>query len=267
MTNDKLTNKLAHWALILQEYEFDVIHWPGITHQNADTMSRTPLLSSDDSLAARQDFDADIPFGLLHGSSYLALLQCYTAVDQKVVDIWEDVETLRFLCHRDYTLHMTSMQRDWIQQRSKRYLWRKDHLVCCLPEGDRVVPPPDQRVPLTQKVHAELGHFGVKHTYSLFTPDYHLRSMYLQVQQVVARCEQCDCVRTLFSSQQPTLHLLPIQGMFYCWSCNLARELPYTPRGNVYIMIMIEHFSKWIELVALPDKHSCSTSQAFHNKS
>ncbi len=32
MTNDKLTGKLAHWALILQEYEFKVIHRPDITH-------------------------------------------------------------------------------------------------------------------------------------------------------------------------------------------------------------------------------------------
>jgi hypothetical protein len=39
MTNDKLTGKLARWALILQEYEFKVIHRPGITHQNTDTMS------------------------------------------------------------------------------------------------------------------------------------------------------------------------------------------------------------------------------------
>jgi hypothetical protein len=28
-------------------------------------------------------------------------------------------------------------------------------------------------------------------------------------------------------------------------------------------MIMIEHFSKWVELVALPDKSSHSTSRAF----
>jgi hypothetical protein len=39
MTNDKLTGKLARWALILQEYEFKVIHRPSITHQNANTMS------------------------------------------------------------------------------------------------------------------------------------------------------------------------------------------------------------------------------------
>jgi hypothetical protein len=42
--------------------------------------------------------------------------------------------------------------------------------------------------------------------------------------------------------------------MFYRWSCDLAGELPQTFRGNVYIMIMIEHFSKWVELVALLDK-------------
>jgi hypothetical protein len=50
------------------------------------------------------------------------------------------------------------------------------------------------------------------------------------------------------------------KGMFYRWSCDLARELPQTFRGNVYIMIMIEHFSKWVELVALLDKSSHSTN-------
>jgi hypothetical protein len=51
--------------------------------------------------------------------------------------------------------------------------------------------------------------------------------------------------------------------MFYRWSCDLAREVPQASKGNVYIMIMIEHFSKWIELVALLDKSSYNTSQAF----
>jgi hypothetical protein len=39
MTNNKLTGKLVHRALILQEYEFKVIHRPNITHQNVDTLS------------------------------------------------------------------------------------------------------------------------------------------------------------------------------------------------------------------------------------
>jgi len=70
-------------------------------------------------------------------------------------------------------------------------------------------------------------------------------------------------MRTFFFVRQLTLSPLPIQGMFYRWSCDLVGELPETSRSNVYIMIMIEHFSKWVELVVLPDKSSHSTSQAF----
>jgi len=43
-----------------------------------------------------------------------------------------------------------------------------------------------------------------------------VRGMYAQVRDVIARCEQCDRVRTFFSFRQLTLSPLPIQGMFYC---------------------------------------------------
>jgi hypothetical protein len=87
--------------------------------------------------------------------------------------------------------------------------------------------------------------------------------MYAQVWNVISKCEQCDRMRTSFSFRQVTLSPFPIQGMFYCWSCDLVGKLPQTSRGNVYIMIMIEHFSKWVELVTLPDKSSHNISRAF----
>jgi hypothetical protein len=65
----------------------------------------------------------------------------------------------------------------------------------------------------------------LKCTYSLFDFHYHWKGMYVQVRNVIARCEQYDKVRTSFSSRQLTFSPLPIQGMFYCWSCDLIREL------------------------------------------
>jgi hypothetical protein len=73
MTNDKLIGKLVHWALILQKYEFKVIHRPGITHQNVDTMRR-PLITSEDLLEARQDFDQILVVHVFDASSYFTLL-------------------------------------------------------------------------------------------------------------------------------------------------------------------------------------------------
>ena len=40
-------------------------------------------------------------------------------------------------------------------------------------------------------------------------------------------------------------------GMFYCRSVDLAGLFPQSEFGNYYIMVMIEHFSKWVEVVAI----------------
>jgi hypothetical protein len=40
------------------------------------------------------------------------------------VDIWEDLDTLRFLQHGEYLPQDTSSHRDRLQQRSKRYSWK-----------------------------------------------------------------------------------------------------------------------------------------------
>jgi hypothetical protein len=226
-------------------------------------MSGRPFTTFKDVLEPMQDFDQIPTIHVSYGFNYLAILQC-NLVEHPTVDIWEDLDTLRFLQHGEYPPQVTSSHRDHIQQQSKHYSWKDNHLVWCLPQSNIVVPPPHEWLGLIQKVHLKLGHFGIKRTYTLH---YHWKGMYAQVRDVVARCEQCDRVKTSFAPWQLTLSPLPIQGMFYRWSCDLVRELPQTSRGNVYIMIMIEHFSKWVELVALLDKSSHNTNRLSYNKS
>ena len=40
-------------------------------------------------------------------------------------------------------------------------------------------------------------------------------------------------------------------GLGYRWLLDFARLLVVTPRGAKYVLVMLEHFHKWIELVAL----------------
>jgi hypothetical protein len=144
MTNDKLIGKLVCWAFIFQEYEFKVIHRPGITHQNTNTMSRKPFTTSEDFLEAKQDFDQILATHVSYAFSYLATLQC-NLVDHPIVDIWEDLDILRFLQHGGYPPQGTSSQRNHIQQRCKCYSWKDNHFVQCLPQGDKVVPSPHEQ--------------------------------------------------------------------------------------------------------------------------
>ncbi len=77
-------------------------------------MSRRPLTTSEDFSEARQDFDQIPATHVSYASSYLALLQC-NMVEHPIVDIWEDLDTLRFLQHGEYPSQVTSNHRDHIQ--------------------------------------------------------------------------------------------------------------------------------------------------------
>jgi hypothetical protein len=87
--------------------------------------------------------------------------------------------------------------------------------------------------------------------------------MQLQVQALVARYVVCDRVQASFNTPMPQLQPLPIMGLGYKWSLDFVRPLPMTPRHNKYVLVMIEHFSKWIELVALPDKFNEGAAYSF----
>jgi hypothetical protein len=52
-------------------------------------------------------------------------------------------------------------------------------------------------------------------------------------------------------------------GLGYRWSLDFAGPLPLTVRHNKYVLVMVEYFSKWIELVPSLDKSSKGVAYAF----
>jgi hypothetical protein len=52
----------------------------------------------------------------------------------------------------------------------------------------------------------------------------------------------------------------------YRWSLDFAKPLPLTVQHNRYVLVMVEHFSKWIELVPSPDKSSEGVTYAFFDR-
>jgi hypothetical protein len=50
---NKLMGKLARWAFILQEYDFHVVHRPGVANLDADGLSWNPCNNREDDTRAR----------------------------------------------------------------------------------------------------------------------------------------------------------------------------------------------------------------------
>jgi hypothetical protein len=64
-------------------------------------MLRKPLTTSEDFSEARQNFDHILVVHVSYASCYLALLQC-NLVEHPIMDIWEDLDILKFLQHGEY---------------------------------------------------------------------------------------------------------------------------------------------------------------------
>jgi hypothetical protein len=49
-------------------------------------------------------------------------------------------------------------------------------------------------------------------------------------------------------------------GMFYRWGVDLCKMPFESVSGNTYVVVMIEHFSKWVDLIPIPAKESQHTA-------
>lgn len=195
----------------------------------------------------------------------LAEVSDQQAADRAVTDVWEDKQLLYYLRNRAYSPSSSQEERTRVRKRAALYKLAVDgRLFRIMADYSRKeVPRPGTRDQIIQQFHEDCGHFGVRRTAALVQTSYWWYGLLADVAAFVAKCKLCSRVRSTFNSQQPTLQPLPIEGMFYRWGCDLCGPFPKTSSGNLYCMVMIEHYSKTMECVPLPDKHAATTAAAF----
>jgi hypothetical protein len=88
MESDWLIGKLVRWALILHEYDFDIIHGPSGVNRNVDGLSQNPNSNEEDTIGAHWHGDVDLEVvPRWHTFAYLCtLLGCYGDVPHTNVD-------------------------------------------------------------------------------------------------------------------------------------------------------------------------------------
>ncbi len=81
---------------------------------------------------------------------------------------------------------------------------------------------------------------------------------------VVRSCQQCQLVRSEGSihSGDERLKSIPICDLFHRIALDTAGPLPETKAGNKYILVAIDHYSKWCEAKAVAD-HGARTATRF----
>ena len=183
--------------------------------------------------------------------------------EQQSKEIWEDQAALQYIKTQEHPASCSRQERSRVKHRARMYAWRDEQLWRRMPDGSmKYVPKPEARAALIQQLHEQMGHFGVKRTAHLLLSGHWWRSLHNDVAEQLSQCKVCDRVRSSFNSLQPTLQPLPVEPMFYRWGMDLCGPFPATARGNKWVFVAVEHFSKHVELIAIPDKTAPCTAAA-----
>ena len=118
---------------------------------------------------------------------------------------------------------------------------------------------------LALDTHRGMGHFGVQRVIDRLQKNYYWRGLGDTVVAVVQACLPCARVKARFRECWKELHPLPIRGLGYRWGVDFAGPLQKTAAGNTYVLVCIEHFTKWVELIPLPSKSSKDAARALLN--
>eukprot|EP00873_Tetraselmis_striata_P004972 jgi/Tetstr1/425236/TSEL_001520.t1 len=80
------------------------------------------------------------------------------------------------------------------------------------------------------------------------------------------RRHACDRVKASVNHKQDRLKPMPLFGLFYRFSVDSAGPVPSSSEGHKYVIAIVEHFNKWIELVPVRVLGASTTAKAFHER-
>ena len=80
------------------------------------------------------------------------------------------------------------------------------------------------------------------------------------VARVVKECMSCARGKASFRESGKNLQPLPIKEPMYRWGVDFAGPMEETERGNKYVLVCIEHFTKWVELIPTTSKRAAKVA-------
>ena len=276
-TTAKLRGKLARWSLILAEYDFDIKHRPGKLNTVPDYLSRQPVDHKEEGGVSSHICSHPMPTQSMRRYSQLLTALAFTAgvVEGSsdvwpTADIWDSPLAIAFVKGE---LTFQDVQPEvWatLTRKCAKYEWHNDKMWRLT--GGRIggmmreVPPPQDRRAVILRVHHSIGHLGRDRTYHVLARHYVWPGIHRDVSNAVRQCAQCDRVKATFNMKHDRMKPLPLFGLFYRFSVDSAGPFAPSKEGYKYVIVIVEHFSKWIELVPVRDLTSAATAQAFHER-
>ena len=110
------------------------------------------------------------------------------------------------------------------------------------------------------------GHLGQKKTRSKVKQRFYWFGMRETVNNWVTSCDVCGMIKRPSRPPRAPLGTMTVGGVMDRLSTDILGPLPLTPRGNVYVLVVTDHFTKWVEAFPVPDQTAPTVAKVILNE-
>ena len=245
--------QLARWLEKLQEYSFSVVHRQGTKHGNADALSRVPCRQ-----CGRESHETT-PKDVIEGSVTSLPCTSYTPQwirqqqleDCSIRPVYQALES-KLMLSADEVKPWSRESRLLWQQHTSLYLkdgvlWRR---VLGGGEGKlQLVVPAKLRQDILRSLHegALSAHLGEEKMRNLLKERFYWPSCADDVSEWCSCCAVCCSRKTHAPKRRAGLQTLQVEYPLQMVCVDLLGPLPETETGSRYVLVAVDHFTKWAE--------------------
>jgi hypothetical protein len=131
----------------------------------------------------------------------------------------------------------------------------------------QMVVPQSMRTEVLTQMHNCLlsGHLGRKKTQEKLLQRFYWFGVRSDVANWVRKCDACGAIKTPSQHPRAPMGSLAVGGTLDRLATDILGPLPETPRGNRYILVVTDHFTKWVEIFAVPDQTAITCADRILN--
>jgi transposase InsO family protein/dUTPase len=288
--------RLARWALRAAEFDYNIKHCPGKENKVPDHGSRYPTREAvplseeyegrlDDSqihLIASDGVNFTIGCEEKEISTIDQVEDCGLASD--LVTMSWDIETLSKEYKDAYksdiyvTKLLEIMSQDPSNSRVRFFEMNPNGILVRnieIPSGpdkslqkftQLVIPKALQRKTLHLFHDSRLGgHLGRNKTYTKMLDHVYWPGMYRDLKKYIATCDSCQRHKAVTQGKNRELFASMPQQIWETAHIDLVGPFPPSEKGNQYICVITDSFSKWAEAVPIPNKSEAVVAEAIFN--
>lgn len=217
MKKKDLTTRVARWALLLEEYSYEIVHRRGSQMAHVDALSRHPidvmimteLISEEDGMVKRI---------------------------QNAQEKDEHIDTIKKILEADETYNNYFLKNGIVY----KYMAGQENLVV----------PKAMQNEIIKKAH-DIGHFSVVKTEEVVKREFYIPKVKEKIQGCIRNCIPCILGSKKEGKKEGWLHPLPkLEGPLHTYHIDHLGPIMSTSKNYKHILVIVDDFSKFVWLYA-----------------